>query len=284
MNCISLKKLLVEAKLYGYSTKELLDQFLEFEGKTLIFFDTETTGLEPNVVYVQLTQISALAVDGSTMEPIGDFDEKVKIIPAVDRLMNDPNSWEAKKFAQSNERHRIKYKKDITHPEELLKMTQYYSGEPARYDEKQALLDFEKFVGKFNNVVLIAHNATFDMKTIQTRRGKYGLPRMKTYPVLDTLKISRYFFVPTLLSLEGNEEAEEYLKFLLNKTKYKNYNVTLGKLASLFQVKLDDWHNSAADVKMLFDILRKMIEYLKRNLSVNIDKEKSKAAKRFRRF
>ncbi len=284
MSYIFLKKLLNEVKLYSLTTEELLNKFLEFEGKTLIFFDTETAGLEPNKPYIQLTQISALAINGSTMEFLKDFDAKVKIIPSLDRLMNDPTSPEAIKFSQSNERYRKKYKKDIAHPSDLLKMTHYYSGDPATYDEKDALIDFEKFIGQFSNVILIAHNATFDMKVIQARREQYKLPRMKTYPVIDTLKISRFFFVPTLLSLQGNPEAEEYLKFLLNKTKYKSYGVTLGKLANLFQIKLDDWHNSAADVKMLFEILKKMIDYLKSNTSVNIDKEKAKAAKRFRRF
>lgn len=281
---ISLKTLLREVKLYSYNTQELLDQFLQFENKTLIFFDTETTGLETNIKSAQLTQISALVVDGSTMKELENFDVKIKFTRWLNNLLNDPSSWEAKSFAKADEKFYKKYKTRITHPSELLKMTQYYSGLPATHDEKDALIDFEKFIGKFNNVVLIAHNATFDMKAIQARREKYNLSRMKAFPVMDTLKISRFFFVPILLSLEDNEEAKSYLQKLLNKTKYKSYSSSLGKLASVFQVKLDDWHNSASDVKMLLEILRKMIEYLRSNVNIDITKQKSLAAKRFRKF
>jgi len=51
--------------------------------------------------------------------------------------------------------------------------------------EKQMLNNFEKFVEKHGeNIVMIAHNAGFDMKTIEARRRANLLGRIaKTYCV-----------------------------------------------------------------------------------------------------
>ena len=57
-----------KTQLYGLSIKELLDTVLNFNGKTLIYFDTETMGLAPKKDYLQLTEIAAVAYDGSTFK------------------------------------------------------------------------------------------------------------------------------------------------------------------------------------------------------------------------
>ena len=57
-----------KTQLYGLSIKELLDTVLNFNGKTLIYFDTETMGLTPKKDYLQLTEIAAVAYDGSTFK------------------------------------------------------------------------------------------------------------------------------------------------------------------------------------------------------------------------
>jgi DNA polymerase III epsilon subunit-like protein len=65
MNCITLKNLIPESKkLYGVTIEELLDEFLKFEGKTLIMFDLETLGLNPKYEYEQITEVAAWAIRG----------------------------------------------------------------------------------------------------------------------------------------------------------------------------------------------------------------------------
>ena len=59
-----------KTQLYGLSIKELLDTVLNFNGKTLIYFDTETMGLTPKKDYLQLTEIAAVAYDGSTFKEV----------------------------------------------------------------------------------------------------------------------------------------------------------------------------------------------------------------------
>jgi DNA polymerase III alpha subunit (gram-positive type) len=283
---ILLKDILTEAKLYSYSTDELLEKFLKFDGKTLVFLDTETTGLDPNDFYVQLTQLAMMAVDGSTWEIKDEFSAKVELNQHLTNLLNVPNSKEVAAYEKEDQKHIAKYKKPIVHPRELLDKTQYHKVNPGekKMSEIDALKECERFLQKYPDAVIVAHNAFFDMKTVQTRRRVNGLAPISKHPVLDTLAVARYFFVPTLLSLDKDEEAKQFLEKLLAKTKFKSYSTTLGKLADVFKVTADNWHDASADIKMLFQIIQKLIEYLKMHKNVDIRKQQGVQAKRLRRM
>jgi DNA polymerase III alpha subunit (gram-positive type) len=283
---ILLKDLLVEAKLYSYTTRELLDKVLNFEGKTLVFLDTETTGLEPNVSYDQLTQISVLAIDGSTWKKIDDLNIKVELGWRMKNILDDPNSPQSVSFEKASQRSIRRHHKPITHPRDILKMTHYYDAEPneVRIDERAALTAVENFLNKFSNVTIVAHNATFDLKAIGARRRLNRLLPLKNYPVIDTLKLSRFFFIPVLLSLENNARAKEYLAALIARTKYRSYASSLGKLASIFKVKLEGWHKADEDVEILFAVFGQLITFLRENIDVDIRKQQELQAKRLRKM
>ncbi len=281
---ILLKTLLAEAKLYAYSIKELLAQFLKFEGKTLVLLDTETAGLETNTPYIQLTHLAAMAFDGTTLEKREEFSKKVEIGPELNRALNDPSSPEATHLSRDMARRERKYKKKDKHPSELLQMTGYYNGTDEKMDEKSVLVAFDKFISQYPNVILVAHNAQFDMKTIQARRRFHGLPPMQRYPVLDTLKVTRFFFIPVLTNMENVPEVKVMLDGLLAKTKYRSYTSSLGKLAQVLGVKMENWHDAKEDVTMLMAVLQKVIEFLQRNANVDIRKQQGQAAKRFRKM
>ena len=279
-----LKTILMEAKLYAFTIQEILDGLLKFEGKTLILFDTETTGLKPHLSYNQLTHIAAMAFDGSTLAELGEFSKKVNLGEPINRALNDPSSPEAKHLEKQMARHLRKYKKADLHPSELLKMTGYESGNEERLSEQEALVAFEAFLNQFDNVMLIAHNAGFDMKTIEARRRFHGMPPMKRVPVLDTVRITRFFFIPALLSMEHVPEVKAILAGLLAKTKYKSYSSSLGKLAQVLGVRMENWHDAKEDVKMLMAVLQKVVEFLKKNAGNDIRKQQGVAAKRFRKL
>lgn len=284
-NMISLKRILLEVKLYSMSLEEVLDHLKMFEGKTLIFMDTEASGLEPNSEYEQVTQIGALAVNGSTWEVLGEFNEKIALTPGTLRLLNDPKSKETKMYNADHARWLRKYKRPYKHPRDTLHGTHYYDGQPmeTRKDEKTTLLKFDEFINQWSDVILIAHNASFDMKMIGARRRMNGLPPTKKYKVFDSLKLARYAFIPMLVALESNEWAAEMLKKMLAKTKYKSYGADLGKLADVFKIETN-WHDALEDVKATVSILRGIIDLISKNKDVNIRGYQGKQAKRFRRM
>lgn len=285
MSPILLKNILLEEKLYGLTLEEVLEKMEVFKNSTLIVFDTEASGLEPNSDFEQVTQIAAAAIDGSTWNTLGEFNEKIALSKGTLRLLNDPKSKETRSYNAQHARWLRKYKRPYRHPRETLQNTHYYDGQPmeTRKDEKTVLIEFDEFVKKFPNVILIAHNARFDMKIIGARRRLNGLPPMKRYPVYDTLQLARHILVPMLVALESNEWAAEMLKKMLAKTKYKSYGTDLGKLADIFDIKTN-WHDALEDVKALSSILSNIIELLKKNVGADIRGYQGKQAKRFRRM
>ena len=137
---------------------------------------------------------------------------------------------------------------------------------------------------KYPNVVLIAHNATFDLKVIQARLVKNRLPPLNRYPVIDTVKISRFFFIPILKAIEQSDpQAKAWLEQLVAKTKFKSYASNLGKLASVFDIKADGWHDAKEDIKILFQLLSKFVEFLETHKNVDIRQYQGAQAKRLRK-
>ncbi len=66
---------------YPRTFQDLQSVFKEFEGKNLIFFDTETTGLETEKKFSAVTQLAAIKVDGASLIGGG----AVKILEAFDK-------------------------------------------------------------------------------------------------------------------------------------------------------------------------------------------------------
>jgi DNA polymerase III epsilon subunit-like protein len=282
---ILLKNLLIEAKIYGWTIDEMLEHLKMFEGKTLVFFDTEASGLEPNSMYEQVTQIAAMAVDGTAWKPLGEFNEKIALTAGTQRLLTDPRSPEGRAYMKDYLRWLRKYKKPYLHPRDALKTTHYYDGQPmeTRRDEKTVLIAFEEFLKKWPNVVIIAHNAKFDMKMMGARRRLNDLPPLPKYKVFDTVKLVRHIFIPLLVSLEKQPWAAEMLTKMRAKTKYVSYGADLGKLADALQIETN-WHDALEDVKALIQMFSAVIKLMEKNRDTNIRGFQGTQGRRFRHF
>ncbi len=304
-----------EAKLYGKTIPEILEHIKQFKGKTLIFFDTETTGLEPNRPYEQVTQIAAMAINGDDWTLLDKFEEKATLNPNTQKILNDPSikAFVAKlkepnvKVTSDNKelspeiqslirnikdpisreymkdyvRWLKKYKKHPTALEDILGMTRYSSGKPEseRVSEKEMLKNFEKFVEKHgDNVVMIAHNASFDIKTIEARRLANGFGRMPKHTVFDNLQFVRFFLIPLIVTLND----QEFLTQIMTKSKVQPYSSSLGKVAQAMKINPSGWHDALADVDMMIQVMKRLIELLEENENVDISKFQSTQARRLR--
>jgi len=89
----------IPEKDYPRTFQELQSAYKEFEGKTLIFFDTETTGLEMEKGFSAITQLAAIKVDGSSLLGEGDvvikqkFDKRITLsdTTAIEILRQEKN-------------------------------------------------------------------------------------------------------------------------------------------------------------------------------------------------
>lgn len=305
-----------EAKMYGKTIPEILEHIKQFKGKTLIFFDTETTGLEPNRPYEQVTQIAAMAVNGDDWNLLGKFEEKAALNPNTQKILNDPTikafvtklkepnvkltsddkkelSPEiqdmirnikdpiSREYMKDYVRWLKKYKKHPTALEDILGMTRHFDGKPEseRGTEKEMLKNFEKFVEQYGeNIVMIAHNAGFDMKTIEARRRINLLGRMPKHSVFDNLQFVRFFLIPLLVTLND----KEFLDQITTKSKVQPYSSSLGKVAQAMKINPSGWHDALADVDMMIQVMRRLIELLEENQTLDIRKFQSTQAKRLR--
>ena len=121
---IKLKDLIPESKkLYGITIDALLDEFLKFDGKTLIMFDLETLGLNPVYEYEQITEVAPWAIQGEDFEILDKLNYKVNLSKSAKTLLDDPNSLER---ANWERRQRKRGKSAMNDPNDILKMTRYH--------------------------------------------------------------------------------------------------------------------------------------------------------------
>jgi len=273
-NHIKLCDLIPESKkLCGITIDVLLDTFLNLEGKTLIMFDLETLGLDPEHDYAQITEVAVWAVKGNDFEVVEKLNYGVNLSDVSKKLLTDPNGFERLNW----ERIRKKRKDSITDPNDILKMTQYYDLKCEHVDEKTAISKFIDFINKYDNPVLVAHNAGFDVKFVGSRASTYQV-ELPTAEVLDTLKISRYFFGPAIETLSENEDAGELFRSLFRSSgTHGHISSKLGELATAFKLNSDNWHTASADVKMMHGVLVRMLEFLRENHDTDIKKSQERA-------
>ena len=197
------EEIVKESRYFGMSVQEVLNFFDTFSNNTWIFFDTETMGFTPQDK--QLTEIGAVAVNprGWTGESeiLGTFNEKIKLNPdTVDQIRQDNALSPEDRKARG---------RNMTAPE-ILSMTRYGESGGTYSDEQEVLDGFIAFVESFQNPVLVAQNASFDMQFVSVRSGG----RLGRYPVIDTMRIMQLFLIPMLRVLRderGDEEAGELL-------------------------------------------------------------------------
>ena len=309
---------MINERLYGKTIPDILEHIESFKGKTLVFFDTETTGLEPNRIYEQVTQIAAIAINGDNWSKLGQFEEKAALGANVKQILSDPSiktfveklkdpnfqiankevdkniltpqtqemlrnikNPVSREYMKDYVRWVKKYKKHPTSLEDILGFTRYSSGKPEaeRVSEKDMLINFEKFVNQYgNDVILISHNAAFDMKVIETRRRENGLQRMKKYKVFDNLMFTRYFLIPLKVVLND----KEFLDQVTTKSKVQPYSSSLGKVAQAMSINPTGWHDALADVDMMIQVMQKIIELLRINMKLDVRSYQGLQAKRTR--
>jgi len=290
--------------LYGKSLQDILEVIDNLENKTLIFFDTETTGFSPKTE--QLTEIAALACEFNNFNVLDKFYEKVKLLPNIEKRMKPGTS------EYENWKSRIKISERFQDPRDVLKMTRFGEtpGTRSYYDEKSLLENFSNFVNSYDKPILIAHNAPFDMKMVNTRMKLYGLKPLNV-SVLDTNKILKLFFLPMLKVLKkgGNQLAGDFLNKLLVpvigidgpviepeldwKTKQprlnpdgtpkmkqkKYYSTSMGVVAPAFNINIDEWHNALADIKLMIGMFNKTIQLFKKYRNTDIKEPHALAVK-----
>ena len=157
---------------------------------------------------------------------------------------------------------------------QALSLNNYFEKQEKAVDETVALQYYQNFIS--DDSILIAHNASFDIQTINSRCKKYGIGTHKN-KVYDTLKISQYLFVPILQELKsrGVKEAEEMIKKLTKEATHGHYSKSkissrLGDLSKALVGKIENWHTAFDDVRTLLAVFQHLKLFLEKYLDTDI--------------
>lgn len=264
--------------LPNVSLVKLLDEYLNFKDAKLILFDLETLGLNPNFEYEQITEISAWVVDGNTFEVEEVLNCGIELNESALTLINDLNSIERINWIDRQQKRRGSAFDD---PSQILEMTHYYDLPPElNIKESVAVSKFNDLINKYENVILVAHNAKFDVKFMTVRSSKYEtkFPITKT---LDTLKLSRYFFSPLVLKLAKHKDVAEIHDSLFRQRKdFVHISSKLGELATALKIDSSSWHSADADVDMMYEVLKFMLKFFNTHKNEDITSYQKQILKR----
>ena len=264
--------ILSESRYAGMSIHDI-DEYLKGLGNnTWVFFDTETTGLDHTVHYGQLLEIAAVAVNPNNWDSdptvLGEFDEKIKLNPDIE---------EKKEYQETLSPEELEARGQSWTIPQALEYTNYYNWDREYIDEQAAIEKFLSFVDDQSNPILVAQNASFDMKWVSARyNGK-----MKVYPVIDTLQLIQLFLNPMLKTLSDKETYnDQYAQDFL---KISGGRAGQGPVSRGFEISTEGHHEAIVDVKMMMKMLAHIIRFLRSNPDLDISAEHGKAATKQRR-
>lgn len=222
-------------------------------GKTLIFFDVETTGTQAHRRSVMVTEIAGVAYDALSGNRLGEMNKKAELTDDVYEMIE----WQKEKIANGEKIPGMSI-------EDILKMTAYYDGDTPIVSEAEMMQEFADFVHSFDNPILIAHNARFDMRMVGKAMERNGIKnRVYKYPVMDTLTLSRKYLVPLLKRLISLDTSDAEVVEVLSHIRPKRRFITnLGALGGAFKVEAKHWHSAISDTEQLADVLSELMSFL----------------------
>jgi DNA polymerase III alpha subunit (gram-positive type) len=247
---------------------ELLENNLNLENKTLIFLDLETMGLGSRFSYEQIIEIGAWSVNSNDREKIQELSIKVKLSNDTKSFISNENSLEQTDWIKRQKQKGSR----ILSPSEILEFTHYNENNNSFRTEKNALIELTEFIGQYNDVIIVGHNVGFDVKYLKNR-CEFNNIECGEFDIIDTLKLSKLYFIPLIKTLKDDRDACVYFDKLADGNKSRVYlSSKLGDLANAFDIKSKNWHSAIADVEMLYYIFYRMVDFLQIHKNINIQK------------
>ena len=240
-----------EHKLYGKTISEFLNWLKEKSNSYWVLLDTETTGLNTDPYEVQLTQIACIVVkynfDNNTFEEIDTYNKKIKLTDKTLDLMQSPDT-------------RIKKVLSFNH----------YGQKVQFHNEEDTLEDFFNFLMPYDNPILVIQNAEFDMRFLNTRNPKVRFDN----EVLDTKQVAQLFYLPALQKLaETKSEFKNMIQKIGTSSRDSGLiSSSLGKIGPALGIDMTGYHDALTDVRLMMQMLKSMIDFLKENMDLDIKK------------
>jgi DNA polymerase III epsilon subunit-like protein len=222
---------------------------VDISGKTLIVFDVETTGLNPEDKLTQITTISAVKFN-SNGDRFGDcFDEHVLLRQEIqERVLYETNFL-------------VPEKENIS---QWIKKSGWDSSR-ASLNESEAVIAFKEWIGKHENYLLVGYNVNFDMNMINYQLKKTNNEITESfYDVMELAKTTFRALITTMAE-KGNIFAKKFIEMISIEGR-PSYKLELIGPALGFSTSKS--HESLDDCKQTGKIYFEMRQIIKKNISI----------------
>jgi len=222
---------------------------VDISGKTLIVFDVETTGLNPENKPTQITTISAVKYN-SNGDRFGDsFDEHVVLNNDVKERL----AFETIFPVPDNE--------NIS---QWIKKSGWDSSR-ATMKEVQAVQAFKDWVEKHENYLLVGYNVNFDLNMINYQLAKEN--RQITSNCYDVMELAKTTFRALIntMAQTGNTVAQ---KFITDISVNEKPSYKLELIGPALGFATDKSHESLDDCKQTGRIYFEMRKIIKKNIRI----------------
>lgn len=286
----SLVELLFEARkkpsTYPKAFAEFNSMLETVDDHIWVFYDTESTGLKPEMDFVQVTQIAAIAfspksfVDKPELVPDGIFNKRIMLEEAtLTRMADEPDLYwhqgeETRGPRKGEFTSRPSNKKTI---QQLLDMNDYGSWvtdgvipEPMLV-VGQAFLEYlakMRELSPSGKIIIIAHNNRFDdnITTEMFRRIEQPMPLEEMW---DSLHIANTYLKKAIMELMNQPNLDEKSLKIINALRKENasgktyISSAMKNLTAAFDISAEGHHNALADVKMSMNVLYAIVKWLR---------------------
>lgn len=257
-----IKKLLSEG-LVNVEAENLLKWFTDHSNHTFVFFDTETTGLKREGGN-QLTQVGAIAAyfNPETLR----FVETAKFNKHVRLGSEIQGQLDAEKDLEIPDDPKELGKMLGTSKRAILKYNHYDIEKSAEYDEElNVLAEFQDFLDEQGRVVLLAHNAPFDLSFVEVSQ----MFKDADIEVFDTLAFFKKVFYPILTRISSSSDRD---KNLLDKFGEKKSGALVNLVKGFsspaeLEAKINMAHEAVQDCRNTMEVFEKGILTVYQHLS-----------------
>jgi DNA polymerase III epsilon subunit-like protein len=249
-----------ENKMWYKTIPEILNWLESKSEMNWLFLDTETTGLK-GPKKDQVTQVSGIVVQynysANTFNELDTYDQKIKLNTDIKSRYNTPGDTSRR----------------------ILSFNHYGSGQYKYKNENEVITDFFGWLDNYSPLLLVAQNAGFDMGMLSVRSG------IKIdYEVFDTKMLIQLYYLPLIQKLaETDVKYKELINFIGTSDRDNGLiSSSLSKIGPALGLNMSGYHDALTDCRLTINMYLRIVDFLKKNMSVDIMKYQTERIKSIR--
>ena len=249
-----------ENKMWYKTIPEILNWLESKSEMNWLFVDVETTGLL-GPKKEQVTQVSGIVVQynysANTFNELDTYDQKIKLNTDIKSRYNTPGDTSRR----------------------ILSFNHYGSGQYKYKNENEVITDFFGWLDNYSPLLLVAQNASFDMGMLSVRSG------IKIdYEVFDTKMLIQLYYLPLIQKLaETDVKYKELINFIGTSDRDNGLiSSSLSKIGPALGLNMSGYHDALTDCRLTINMYLRIVDFLKKNMSVDIMKYQTERIKSIR--